>query len=44
MNLLSNAIKFSNRGGKIKIIVEKMSHDFIRISVVDNGKGIKYKN
>jgi len=44
LNLLSNAIKFTDRNGKIQILVEKMENDSIRISVVDNGKGIKLKN
>ena len=44
LNLLSNAIKFTDRNGKIKLLVEKLENDFVRISVVDNGKGIKVKN
>lgn len=44
LNLLSNAIKFTDRHGKIQIIVENMENNFIRLSVVDNGKGIKVKN
>ena len=44
LNLLSNAIKFTDRNGKIQLIVEKLENNFLRISVVDNGKGIKYKN
>ena len=44
LNLLSNAIKFSNKNGKIRVIAEKMGNGFVRISVEDNGKGIKTKN
>ena len=44
LNLLSNAIKFTDRYGKIQVIVENMENNFIRLSVVDNGKGIKVKN
>ena len=44
LNLLSNAIKFTDRHGKIKVIVEKLDNGFIRLSVEDNGKGIKVKN
>jgi len=44
LNLLSNAIKFTDRNGKIQLLVEKLESDFVRISVVDNGKGIKVKN
>ena len=44
LNLLSNAIKFTDRNGEIKIIAEKMENNLIRLSVVDNGKGIKVKN
>ena len=44
LNLLSNAIKFTDRNGKIQLIVEKLENNFLRLSVVDNGKGIKYKN
>ena len=44
LNLLSNAIKFTDRNGKIQLLVENLQNNFLRISVVDNGKGIKYKN
>ena len=44
MNLLSNAIKYTDRNGKIQIIVESMPNYCLRVSVVDNGKGIKVKN
>ncbi len=38
-NLLSNAIKYSNKGGKIKIVLDKKKDDLI-ISITDNGIGI----
>ena len=44
LNGLSNAIKFTDRNGKIQLLVENLQNNFLRISVVDNGKGIKYKN
>ena len=50
MNLYTNALKFTGRNGKITILVEILttenfdSNDQIRISVIDNGLGIKRKN
>ena len=44
LNLLSNAIKFTNRNGKITVVVDMPQKDFIRLSVIDNGIGIKRKN
>ena len=41
LNLLQNAVKFTDRNGKIFLIVEKQVNNFLRISVVDNGEGIK---
>ena len=43
LNLLSNAVKFTDRRGKIVIIIEKIEA-FVRISVADNGVGIKDKD
>ena len=47
LNLVSNAIKFTDRNGKIMILVELISknngdsdHDKLRISVIDSGIGI----
>ncbi|MCX9084984.1 MAG: PAS domain-containing sensor histidine kinase [Candidatus Methanoperedens sp.] len=40
-NLLSNAIKFSKRSGGIVTISTKKENDMIKISVEDNGIGIK---
>lgn len=44
LNLISNAIKFTDRNGKISVIVEKCEDDFVRVSVIDNGIGIKTKD
>lgn len=41
---MSNALKFTDRNGKILLLVEKLPEEFLRISVVDNGIGIKKKN
>ena len=42
-NLLENAIKFSNPGGTVKILAENEG-GFIKVAVVDNGKGISMVN
>lgn len=39
LNLLSNAIKFTDRGGKIKVLLKVDKKDVI-ISIKDNGSGI----
>jgi signal transduction histidine kinase len=44
LNLMSNALKFTDRKGKILLLVEKLPQEMLRISVVDNGIGIKKKN
>jgi CheY-like chemotaxis protein/anti-sigma regulatory factor (Ser/Thr protein kinase) len=44
LNILSNAIKFTDRDGKIMIIVEKKDNQFMRIAVRDNGIGIKERH
>ena len=49
LNLLANAVKFTGRNGHIKIIIEYLSKyqnqkDHIKITVIDNGVGIKAKN
>ena len=44
LNLYSNAVKFTNRDGKITILVEllpKENKDTLRVSVHDTGMGIK---
>ena len=44
LNLMSNALKFTDRDGKIMLLVEKLNREnaeFLRISVVDSGVGIK---
>lgn len=40
-NLLSNAAKYTPPGGKIVLSINRADTDRIRISVKDNGKGIK---
>lgn len=47
LNLMSNALKFTDRDGKIMLLVEKIvrdGSDFLRLSVVDSGIGIKEKD
>jgi signal transduction histidine kinase len=39
-NLLSNAIKFTPRGGRVHLLLERVS-SHIEISVIDTGEGIK---
>lgn len=39
-NIISNALKFTNIGGNIKIISKEFDN-FIKISVIDNGIGIR---
>ena len=44
LNLYSNAVKFTNRDGKISIMVEQVKQrhkEFVRVSVHDSGIGIK---
>ena len=43
LNFLSNAIKFTDRDGKVMILVEKLFNE-LRVSVVDSGLGIKKKD
>ena len=40
---MSNALKFTARNGKILLLAEKID-DFLRISVIDSGVGIKKKH
>lgn len=40
LNLLSNAIKYNRVGGEIEIALERLSCDWLRISVRDTGRGI----
>ena len=48
LNLYSNAIKFTDRQGKIVILIEKVSKpnflDELVVYVIDSGMGIKTKN
>jgi CheY-like chemotaxis protein/anti-sigma regulatory factor (Ser/Thr protein kinase) len=39
-NLLSNAIKFSQRGGRVQVLLERVN-SHLEIAVHDNGQGIK---
>ena len=48
---MSNAVKFTDRRGQIKILVEQQQvlqngefKKYLKISVTDNGRGIKKKN
>ncbi|NOX16657.1 MAG: PAS domain-containing sensor histidine kinase [Chlorobi bacterium] len=40
-NLLSNAVKFSRAGGQIEIIAETISEEMAKLTIKDNGVGIK---
>ena len=40
LNLLSNAVKFSKTGGKVRVILEEINAQVIRITVEDTGIGI----
>ncbi|HEY1722594.1 MAG TPA: ATP-binding protein [Magnetospirillaceae bacterium] len=40
MNLGSNAIKYNTEGGQVRVIVEAVGLDRVRLSVVDTGPGI----
>ena len=40
LNLFSNSLKFTDRNGKITVVIEKQQTQ-LRISVIDNGLGIK---
>ena len=43
MNLLSNAVKFTDRDGKVLVLIERFE-GHLRVSVVDSGLGIKKKD
>jgi signal transduction histidine kinase len=38
-NLLTNAVKFTDRGGSIGVVLLE-EHDYLRIDVIDSGRGI----
>lgn len=42
-NLMSNAVKFTRNGGHVRVFVENLPGDRIKISVKDNGVGIPAK-
>ena len=47
LNLVSNSIKFTPKAGSIVILIEKLEDrpsEMLRISVTDNGLGIKKRN
>jgi len=48
LNLYSNALKFTEKKGKITIMVEKFDNPMfppnLRLTVVDSGLGIKDEN
>lgn len=39
-NLLSNAIKFTQKGGRVQVVLERVN-SHVEISVIDTGQGIK---
>ena len=43
-NIVSNALKFTGIGGKVYVHVESNIHDWVSISVSDNGPGIPYSD
>ncbi len=40
-NLLNNAAKFTRPGGRIEFAVTEVSHDFVTLSIRDNGIGVQ---
>lgn len=44
MNILSNAVKFTDRDGSIMLLIELVHQQLVRVSVTDNGRGIKTKD
>lgn len=43
-NLVVNSIKYGKKGGFVKLIVEDISSHKIKVSVSDNGEGVKAQN
>jgi PAS domain S-box-containing protein len=43
-NLVDNAIKFTPPGGKVEVMGKPLNGEYIEISVIDNGIGIKPEN
>lgn len=42
-NLINNAIKFTERNGKIEVLITKKDESYIRVSIIDNGIGMDEK-
>jgi signal transduction histidine kinase/CheY-like chemotaxis protein len=40
LNLLSNAAKYNTMGGNVRVTCSKLNERFVRINVIDTGKGI----
>ena len=40
VNLVSNAIKFSPEGSRVKLIAEDVNSSFLKVSVIDHGRGV----
>ena len=43
-NLVVNSIKYGKKGGIVKMVVEDISSHKIKVSVSDNGEGVKAQN
>ncbi len=41
LNILSNAIKYNNPGGQVTLTAQNINEDNVRISIEDNGLGVK---
>ncbi len=44
LNLLSNAIKYNNPNGEVNVLAETTDDGYIRVGVIDTGKGISAEN
>lgn len=44
VNLLSNGVKYNREGGEVRVSVEMLKNNLVRVYVVDNGIGIKPEN
>lgn len=43
-NIIGNALKYTNKGGKVEIIIRKKENDRLTITISDNGIGIPEKD